>query len=92
MFEKKSCFDYCLVFDLKKESGIGSSIHMFFVFFPVLVVFLSKEKRVVDKVVLKPFHPNYTPKKKARFVLEMPVEIHENIDLNDLIDWNKQKN
>ena len=38
MFKKKP--DYALVFENKKPSRLGISIHMFFVFFPIDAVFL----------------------------------------------------
>lgn len=60
------------IFVFRKEHIIG--ITMMFVFFPVDVLFLDKEKRVVEIVEgLKPF-ANYWPKKKAMYVVEVPKE------------------
>jgi uncharacterized membrane protein (UPF0127 family) len=67
MFSKKK--DRALVFDFFKEKII--SLHMLFVFYPIDVLFLDDKKRVVEiKQNLKPFRL-YTPKKKARFVIEV---------------------
>ena len=45
---------------------LGASVHMLFVFFPLDLVFLDKNKRVVDKKEgFRPFSLNYTPKKPA---------------------------
>ena len=67
MFSKKT--NKALVFDFYKEKII--SLHMLFVFYPIDVLFLSKDKKVVEiKQNLKPFRL-YTPKNKARYVVEL---------------------
>jgi len=62
MFEAPQNFDYALVFVLPRESVVNASIHMLFVFFPIDVVYLNKEKKVVDIVRnLQPFALGYAP-------------------------------
>lgn len=78
MFTCKKNFDYCLIFDMGSESIIGSSIHMMFVFYPIFVVFLDKNKVVVDTRIAKPWR-FYAPKKPARYVLELPISYSEKI-------------
>ncbi len=78
MFSCKKNFNYCLIFDMNCESRYFSSIHMFFVFFPILLVFLNSEKIVVDIKVAKPWRV-YFPKTKARYVLELPVKFKDKI-------------
>lgn len=57
-----------LVFEFKKE-GIYP-IHMLFVFFPIDVLYLSRDKRVVEiKENLKPFS-YYKPKNMAMYIVE----------------------
>lgn len=88
MFEKKKRFDYGLIFDFKREARIGASIHMLFVFFPIDLVFMDSEKKVVDiKQNIRPFSLNYTPKKKARFLAELPVKAAGEININDEMEW-----
>jgi len=87
MFEEKKKFNYALVFDFPNESRIGCSLHMLFVFFPIDVLFLDKNRIVVDKVTLEPFTPNYTPKKAAKFVIEMPKGKAKSIKVGQKIDW-----
>jgi hypothetical protein len=60
-----------LVLEVGSESRIGASIHMMFMRFPIDAVFLDKHCRVVDKATLKPWTLNYTPKKPAKYVVEM---------------------
>ncbi|MFW6014325.1 MAG: DUF192 domain-containing protein [Nanoarchaeota archaeon] len=63
----------CLLFEFEKEKHI--SLHMFFVFFAIDVVYLDKNKKVVEiKKGLKPFW-FYSPKKKAKFIIEAPEGI-----------------
>lgn len=67
MFSKKS---KALIFIFSKEKII--SLHMFFVFFPIDVLFLNKNKKVVEiKENFKPFRIMIA-KKPAKYVIELP--------------------
>ena len=87
MFEKKAKFNYALVFPFKEETRLGASIHMLFVFFPIAAVYLDAKKRVVDIAVLKPFALNYTPKKKAKYLVELPVGKGKEISVGDGLEF-----
>lgn len=87
MFEEKKNFNYALIFEFPIESRIGTSLHMLFVFFPIDVLFLDKTQKVVDKTTLEPFIPNYTPKKAAKFVIELPKGKTKGIKLGQKITW-----
>ncbi len=87
MFEDAKKFNYALIFENQSESRISSSVHMIFVFFPIDIIFLNKEKIVVDKVTLQPFMPNYTPKKPAKYFIEMPNGKNKKIKIDDKITW-----
>ena len=50
------------------------SLHMFFVFFPLHAIFLDSRKRVVDYVLLRPF-TFYSSKKRAKYVVEIPLSL-----------------
>ncbi len=68
MFSRKS--SKALIFNFDKERII--SLHMFFVFHPIDVLFLNKKKIVVDKKEnFKPF-TIYSSKKKAMYAIELP--------------------
>lgn len=68
MFSKKQ--DNALIFRFGKEKKI--SLHMIFVFYPIDVLFLDKNKIVVDKKEnFRPF-AFYSSKKKAMYAVEMP--------------------
>ncbi|MBD3354504.1 DUF192 domain-containing protein [Candidatus Woesearchaeota archaeon] len=67
MFSKKK--NLMFVFD--KEQKVP--LHNFFVFFSIDVLFLDKDKKIVEiKKDFKPFS-YYNPKKKAKYVLEIAV-------------------
>jgi len=88
MFEDKNKFNYALVFEFPKESQLGTSLHMLFVFFPIDVLFLDKNGVVVDKAALLPFTPNYTPKKPAKYVIELPKGKASGIKVGQKVEWN----
>lgn len=68
MFSKKQ--NNGLIFRFDKEKAI--SLHMFFVFYPIDVLFLDKNMTVVDKKEdFKPF-TLYKSKKKSMYAVELP--------------------
>lgn len=87
MFEDKKNFNYALVFEFPSESKVRSSLHMIFVFFSIDVLFLNKNKEIVDKITLNPFTPNYTPKKASKYVIELPKGKIKGIKLGQKADW-----
>ena len=87
MFERKKNFDYGLVFEFGSEKRIEASIHMMFVFFPIDAVYLDSQKKVVDIATVKPFSLNYTPKKKAGFLVELPVGSAKTVSIGDTLKW-----
>lgn len=79
-----------LVFEFDKEQI--RSLHMFFVFFPIDILFLNERKEVVDlKEKFMPFS-FYTSKVKAKYVLELKqgsvknseIKLKNKIEFNDL--------
>ena len=74
MFSKKS--DTTLIFKFDREKIVP--LHMIFVFYPIDILFLNKEKVVVElKENFMPF-TFYTPKKKAMYVIELPCNAIKN--------------
>ncbi len=60
----------CLVFVLRKEQKI--SLHMWFVFYPIDVIFLDNNKEVIETI--EKFMPFsfYSSKTKCRYIIELP--------------------
>ena len=66
MLSKKSS----LIFAFDEEKIVP--LHMFFVFYPIDVLFLDKNKIVVEmKENFMPF-TFYTPARKAKYIIEIP--------------------
>lgn len=55
-------------FEFKKDGRYG--VHTCFVFFPLMIYFLDGNKKVVDKVKLKPFR-FYKPQNKCKYIVEL---------------------
>jgi len=73
MFSRKQT----LIFVFRKEKI--NPLHMLFVFYPIDVLFLDKNKVVVEiKKNFKPFS-FYTPNKKSMYIIEIPKNIKEKI-------------
>jgi len=77
-FRRRLAPDEGLLFVEATESRLGTSIHMFFVFFAIGVVWLDADGEVVDTVIARPFRPYYASRKPALCFLEGPTA---------LVDW-----
>jgi uncharacterized membrane protein (UPF0127 family) len=74
----------------RRESRADAAIHMFFVFFPIAVVWLDKNGKIVDTMLARPFHPFYAPRAPARDVLEGPPSLLEKVDIGDCVRFEEQ--
>ncbi len=86
MFRKS--FSGALVFDMGRETYDG--IHMLFVRFPIDVVFLDSERRIVDlKVNLRPWLGTAFPKSRFRYAIELPAGavVKFRLKIGDKLDW-----
>ena len=87
MFRRRLAEDEALVFIHRKESISETSIHMLFVFFDIGVIWLDRQRRVVDKKVARPFHPYYAPGQPAQFFVECHPHALGFVDVGDQLDW-----
>ena len=87
MFKRKSKFNYALIFEFITEGTVTSSLHMLFVFFPTDVLFLDGNKKVVDKMTMYPFRLHYSPKKPAKFAVELPKGKARGVKVGAKIFW-----
>jgi uncharacterized membrane protein (UPF0127 family) len=85
MFRRTLDAQEAFVFVYPRESVTETTIHMLFVFFPIAVLWLDGEKRVVDKVIAKPFRPVYAPKKAAQYFVEGVPELAGRVEIGDRI-------
>lgn len=62
------------------RSRRGSAIHMFFMKFPLDIIFADPDKKIVDMVSIEPWK-TYTPKAPAKYVIEMKKGTINKFDL-----------
>lgn len=84
MFSKRRK-DFALVLAFDEEKRI--SLHMLFVFYPIDVLFLNKNGKIVEiKKNFKPFTV-YTGIRRAKYAVELPCGIINKTKLNDKIEF-----
>jgi uncharacterized membrane protein (UPF0127 family) len=71
MFSRELEPDYGLVLVEKNETRINTAIHMMFMNYDITVLWLDKQKVIIDKVLAKKWVPFYFPKKPAQYVVEL---------------------
>jgi hypothetical protein len=86
MFHRAIHEDEALVFAESKESVSLTSIHMFFVFFPIAVIWLNAERKVVDKVLARPFRPYYAPQHPAQYFVECHPSVIDKVQIGDRLE------
>jgi uncharacterized protein len=87
MFRTSLPEDEVYLFIEGRESVVQTAIHMFFVFFAIGVIWLDRERRVVDKVVARPFRPYYAPSSPAQYYVEGRPAILEYVRPGDMLDF-----
>jgi uncharacterized membrane protein (UPF0127 family) len=70
-----------------KDSIANSSIHMFFVFFPIAVIWINQKGKVTSAQLAKPWRPYYASPEPASYVLETAPEFLDRISVGDYLDF-----
>ena len=91
MFRRALDPDEALVFCYERESTAETSIHMFFVFFDIAVLWLDAERRVVDKVLAKSFRPYYASRKPAQYFCEGDPRLLERAQIGDQLAFEESR-
>jgi uncharacterized membrane protein (UPF0127 family) len=78
-----------ILFVRNSESVAGTSIHMFFMFFDIGVVWLDRQGVVVDKALAKVWRPAYAPRVKAQYYLEANVPILDAVSVGDRLRFDE---
>lgn len=76
-----------LVLVEQADSRVSTSIHMFFVFFDLGVIWADTSGRVVDTRVARSWRPAYVPKAAARYVIETNPEVIQNVQVGEKIKF-----
>lgn len=79
MFRRNIPEDYALVFVMKKSTKV--SLHMLFVHFPIDVIFLDEDKRIVKLSGLRPWIGLCSSDAKVKYIIETNKGIENKADL-----------
>jgi uncharacterized membrane protein (UPF0127 family) len=85
MFTKKK--EFCLIFHFQNTKKI--SFHMWFVWYPIDIIFLDNDRRIIEmKERFLPFH-TYTPKQPIKSAIELPKGSIQKgaIKIGDILSW-----
>lgn len=83
MFTKAVPKDGGIILDGRRPSRVNSAIHMFFMNYPITVLWLSPDLVVVDKAPAKPWVPAYIPKAPARYIVELHAARLDDFSVGD---------
>ena len=87
MFSRKIPENYALVFVIKKVQKV--SLHMLFVTYPIDVIFLDEQKRVIKTDSLKPWIGGSSSGEKVKYIIETSHGKNRkmNIKAGDMIEF-----
>jgi uncharacterized membrane protein (UPF0127 family) len=89
MFRASLPADEGLLFVTGREGIAHATIHMFFMRFPISVVWLDKHGTVVDMALAKPWRPAYAPKRPAQYYLEAGVHLLDQLKVGDVLSFDQ---
>ena len=70
-----------------KDSIANSSIHMFFVFFPIAAIWINKKGKVTSAQLAKPWRPYYASDEPAAYVIETSPYILDKVAAGDILQF-----
>jgi uncharacterized membrane protein (UPF0127 family) len=70
-----------------KEGVRSTSIHMFFVFFPIAAVWINNEGAITSAQLAKPWRPYYASPAPARYILETSPDFLCSISVDDEVEF-----
>jgi uncharacterized membrane protein (UPF0127 family) len=70
MFTKKLKHNQGALLVLNSLTRTNAAIHMWFVFYPLMIYWMDESGKVVDMKKVYPFQTLIVPRKKAKYVLE----------------------
>ncbi len=87
MFHRPISENQAFIFVEPRESLATTAITMLFVTFPIAVIWLNSEKRVIDKVLACPWRLFYAPERPARFYIEAHPAVLDKVDVGDKLSF-----
>jgi uncharacterized membrane protein (UPF0127 family) len=86
-FHRKLRPGEAIILSKENDSVVSSSIHMFFVFFPIAAIWVNSQGRVTSAQLARPWRPYYASPEPARFVIEASTDLLQRISVGDEIDF-----
>jgi uncharacterized membrane protein (UPF0127 family) len=87
MFRPQLAGDEGALLVYTQASRSMTSIHMFFVAFPLGVFWLDSQGKVVDRARALPWRPYYASSVPAWYVLELPVAALDSLRTGDRVEF-----
>lgn len=87
MFRKSLQKTEAILLDEGKNSRLNTSIHMFFMRFDIVAIWINADMQVVDCQIAKKWQPYYAPQKPARYILEAHPDQLINFHVGDKIEF-----
>lgn len=81
--------DEGLLFVTGSESRANATIHMFFMFFSIAVIWMDASGKVVDRCLAKPWRPAYAPRIAAQYYLEANTEVLDRVQIGDVLRFDE---
>ncbi len=78
-----------LLFITRSESRANTSIHMFFMFFAISVVWLDASGKVVDTCLAKPWRPAYASRLPAQYFIEANPSLLDQVKIGDVLRFDE---
>lgn len=76
-----------LMFVWHRPGRWSTAIHMWGMFFPITILWLNDEGRIVDKRLGRPWRTIAVPREPARFVLELHASRFHEFHIGDVLHW-----
>jgi len=86
-FRRRLAPGEALILVEEMDTVMNSSIHMFFVFFPIAAVWINSQGRVTSAQLARPWRPYYASLEPARYVLETSPDFLTRIAVGDQVDF-----
>jgi uncharacterized membrane protein (UPF0127 family) len=86
-FKRRLGPEEALILVHASDSIATTSIHMFFVFFPIAAIWINSQGRVTSAQLAKPWRPYYASPEPARYVLEASPELLSRLSVGDQVDF-----
>ena len=87
MFTRELPDDGGILLADKAESRGNSAIHMFFMAYDITVLWLDKNRVIVDKALAKRWRPFYMPKQPAQYVVELHRNRYDDYAIGETMAW-----